>query len=240
MRGVISKDNIVQKSAFEKISIGSAFEAFFVFMVSGFLVVVVGGFFIDLTDDLPDWYLGLVQEPISIAYFFILSIGSLIATAITTWGGTKNHNEKWWFEKILLATSRAGISCGFIASGMLIGIGAGLFLVTRGAPNSDLASTSIAFLALGIFCIAVAYPVSILMLYLINQNTKHNLIIDLLGALYIAFIIFAGYKFKEHMEWVGLGACFSVLIVYAFIGRKWLRKTDNKSRNTDVVNAADS
>ncbi|MCG3846670.1 hypothetical protein [Photobacterium damselae] len=230
----------MQKSAFEKISIGSAFENFFVFMLSGLLVVVIGGFFVDLTDDLPDWYLGLIQEPISIAYFFILSIVSLIATAIATWGGTKNHNEKWWFEKILLAPSRAGISCGFIASGMLIGIGAGLFLVTRGSPDSELATTSLGFVALGIYCLSVAYPVSVLMLYLINQNTKHNFIIDLFGAVYVALVLFAGYKFKEHMDWVIIGAIFAIFIVYAFISRKWLRATDNKSRNSNVVNAAGS
>lgn len=230
----------MQKSAFEKISIGSAFESFCVFMLSGFLVVALGGFFVDLTSDLPDWYLVLIQEPISIAYFFILSIVSLIVTAFSTWFGTKNHNGKWWFDKLLLAPCRAGISCGFIASGMLIGIGAGLFLVTRGAPDSELATTSIAFIALGVYCLAIAYPVSLLMLYLINQNTKHNLLIDLLGALYIALIIFSGYNFKEHMDWISVGACFALLVVYAFIGRRWLRKNDNKSSNTDVVNAAGS
>ncbi|WP_372740204.1 hypothetical protein [Neptunomonas sp.] len=230
----------MQKSAFEKISIDSAFESFLVFMVSGFLVVAVGGFFVDLSGELPDWYSGLIQEPISIAYFFILSIVSLLATAIATWGGTKNHNGKLWFEYIVLAPNRAGISCGFIASGMLIGIGLGLLLVTRGAPDSELASTAIAFVALGIYCLAVAYPVALLMLYLINHNTKHNIVIDIFGAVYVALVLFAGYKFKEHMDWVTVGAIFAIFIVYAFIGRKWLRTTDNKSSNADGVNAAGS
>lgn len=115
----------MQKSAFEKISIGSAFENFLVFLIAGILAVVVGGCFVDLTIDLPEWYLSLIQEPISIGYFFILSILSLIITALVTLGGTKNHNEKWWFEKVVLAPGRAGISCGFIASGMLVGIGVG-------------------------------------------------------------------------------------------------------------------
>lgn len=219
----------MQKSAFEKISIGSAFESSVVFFLAGTLVVVVGGCFVDLTGELPDWYLSLIQEPISISYFFILSIVSLIATALVTWGGTYDHNEKWWFEKIFLAPSRAGISCGFIASGMLIGIGAGLFIVTRGAPDSELANTSMLFIALGVYCLAVVYPVSLLMLYLINKNTKHNLTIDIFGALYVALIIFSGYKFRQHMDWVGVGACFAVLIVYAFVGRKWFRKTDNNA-----------
>lgn len=214
----------MQKSAFEKISIGSAFESFMVFLLAGILVVVIGGFFVDITGDLPDWYLSLIQEPISIAYFFILSIVSLIGAALVTWGGTKDHNEKWWFEKIFLAPSRAGISCGFIASGMLIGIGSGLFIVTLGAPESELSNTSVLFVALGVSCLAVVYPVSLLMLYLINKNTKHNIIIDVFGALYVALIIFAGYKFREHMGWVSVGACFAVLVVYAFVGRKWLRK----------------
>ncbi|WP_320055762.1 hypothetical protein [Desulfuromonas thiophila] len=219
----------MQKSAFEKISIGSAFESFIVFFLAGILVVVIGDCFVDLTGDLPDYYLSLVQEPISINYFFILSIASLIFTALVTWGGTTDHNEKWWFEKILLAPSRAGISCGFIASGMLIGIGAGLFIVTLGAPESELANTSMLSMALGVYCLSVIYPVSILMLYLINKNTKHNLIIDIFGALYVWLIIFAGYKFQKHMDRVGVGAFFAVLIVYAFVGRKWLRKTDNKA-----------
>lgn len=110
---------------------------------------------------------------------------------------------------------------------MLIGIGAGLFMATRGAPDSELANTSVLFIALGVYCLALVYPVSLLMLYLINKNMKHNLTIDIFGALYIAIIVFAGLKFQEHMDWVGVTACFAVLIIYAFIGRKWLRKTDN-------------
>lgn len=230
----------MQKSAFERISIGFSFENFLVFLVVGFLVIVIGRLFVDLTGDLPEWYLGLIQEPISIAYFFILSIVSLIGIALATCGGRRNHIGKWWFEKILLAPCRAGINCGFIASGMLIGIGVGLFLVTRGAPYSELAEISIAFLALGIFCLSVAYPVSLLMLYLINQNTKHNRIIDFFGALYVAFIIFAAFRFREHLDWVGLGIVLSVLIVYAFIDRKWLRNADDKSRNSDGASATDS
>ncbi|WP_422138100.1 hypothetical protein [Endozoicomonas sp. ALC020] len=218
----------MSKSTFEKISIGSAFESLFVFLVAGMLLVVLGGCFVDLSGDLPGWYLNLIQEPISIGYFFILSILSLLATALVTWGGTKNHNEKWWFEKIFLAPCRAGISCGFIASGMLVGIGLGLFIVTRGVPDSELANTSLAFIALGVYCFAVAYPIALLMLYLINQDAKHNFVIDLFGALYIALVIFAGFMFKEYMDWVGLGACFAILIIYAFVGRIWLRKTDNK------------
>ncbi|WP_422441838.1 MULTISPECIES: hypothetical protein [unclassified Endozoicomonas] len=127
-----------------------------------------------------------------------------------------------------MAPCRAGISCGFIASGMLVGIGLGLFIVTRGVPDSELANTSLAFIALGVYCFAVAYPIALLMLYLINQDAKHNFVIDLFGALYIALVIFAGFMFKEYMDWVGLGACFAILIIYAFVGRIWLRKTDNK------------
>jgi len=223
----------VQKSAFEKISIGSAFESFLVFMVSGFLVATVGGFFVDLSGELPDWYLGLIQEPISIAYFFILSIVSLLATAIATWGGTKNHNGKWWFEYIMLAPNRAGLSCGFIASGMLIGIGLGLLLVTRGAPDSELASTSIAFVALGIYCLAVAYPVALLMLYLINENTKHNFVIDIFGTVYVALVLFAGYKFKEHMDWVTAGAIFATKII-KIIGQPCLIEETNVSLKPNV------
>ncbi|WP_422413476.1 MULTISPECIES: hypothetical protein [unclassified Endozoicomonas] len=88
----------MSKSTFEKTSIGSAFESLFVFLVAGMLLVVLGGCFVDLSGDLPGWYLNLIQEPISIGYFFILSILSLLATALVTWGGTKNHNEKWWFR----------------------------------------------------------------------------------------------------------------------------------------------
>ncbi|MDP5460485.1 hypothetical protein [Alishewanella sp. SMS8] len=227
----------MQKSAFEKISIGPAFESFLVFLVLGILVVVVGGCFVDLTSDLPDWYLSLIQEPVSISYFFILSILSLLTTALVTWGGTKNHNDKWWFDNIVLATSRAGISCGFIASGMLVGIGAGLFIVTRGSPDSELANTSMGFVALGIYCLAVVYPVSLLMLYMINKNTKHNIFIDLLGALYITLVISASYKFREHMNWIVISACFAVLIICMFIDRNWLRKTDNKRLHTDPIKA---
>ncbi|WP_422413854.1 hypothetical protein [Endozoicomonas sp. ALB122] len=111
---------------------------------------------------------------------------------------------------------------------MLVGIGLGLFIVTRGVPDSELANTSLAFIALGVYCFAVAYPIALLMLYLINQDAKHNFVIDLFGALYIALVIFAGFMFKEYMDWVGLGACFAILIIYAFVGRIWLRKTDNK------------
>lgn len=113
--------------------------------------------------------------------------------------------------------------------------GLGLFIVTFGSPDSELAKISLVFVALGVYCLAVAYPVAILMLYLINQNTKHNIIIDVFGAFYVVLIIFAGYKFREHMDWVALGACFAVLIVYAFIGRRWLRKTDNNRLHSDPV-----
>ncbi len=223
---MINKDTYVQESAFEKIGIGSAFESFCVFLLSGFLVVSVGSIFVDLTSSaLPKWYFALIEEPISMAYFFILSILSLIASAIATKFGTKNRNGKWWFEKIILAPSRAGISCGFIASGMLIGIGGGLFIVTLGAPeSSELVNMSIAFIALGVYCLAIAYPVSLFMLYLINQNTKHNLLIDLLGGLYIALVIFLGYRFKEYLDWVNVGAFFALLIIIAFFSRNLLKK----------------
>lgn len=218
----------MKKTAFEKIAICSAFESFLVFLVFGFFVVLIGRHFIDLTGDLPDWYLSLIQEPIAIIHFFLLSVGSLLMTAIVTWCGTKNHNEKWWFEKILLPPSRAGISCGFIASGMLIGIGSGLFTVTHGAPETELAHTSVMFIALGIYCLAVVYPVSLLMLYLINQDAKHNLVIDFSGALYIGLIIFAGFQFREHMSVISLGAGFSILIAYLCFGRRWVSRNYKK------------
>ncbi|MBW6391001.1 hypothetical protein [Billgrantia antri] len=223
----------MRKTAFEKISICSAFESFLVFLTSGFFVVIIGDCFIDLAGDLPDWYLSLIQEPISIAHFFLLSVGSLVVTAIVTWCGTKNHNEKWWFEKILLPPSRAGISCGFIASGMLIGIGSGLFIVTRGAPETELAHTSVVFISLGIYCLAIVYPVSLLMLYLINQEAKHSLVVDFLGAIYFVLMIFSGYKFREHVDVVSLGASFSVLIIYACFGRRWRIRNDKKAANAN-------
>lgn len=89
----------MQKSAFEKISIGSAFESFLVFLIAGILVVVVGGCFLDLTSDLPDWYLSLIQEPISIAYFFLLSILSLIATALITRGAQRTIMKSGGLKK---------------------------------------------------------------------------------------------------------------------------------------------
>ena len=216
-------EECLEKSPFQRLGLMSAAESFAVFLVSGFLLVVVGGCFVELTKDLPTWYVKLIEEPMSIAYFFILSIVSLLLAALFTWGGTRDITQSKLFEWFILAPSRAGISCGAIASGMLLGIGAGLFIVTRGAPESELVGVSTGFLALGLFCLAVAYPVAILMAYLIDPTRRHRLRIDILGVVYLAFVIYMGLNFSNHLDWIAVSAEFAVLIVWILAGQ-WLYK----------------
>lgn len=214
----------MNKSAFDKISFFPAIESFIVFSILGFCVVAGGGVFLDFKLSLPEWYLTLIQEPLSITYFYILCIGGLLATALITWGGTKNHNGKWWFDMILLAPSRAGISCGAIVSGMLMGLAAGLLVVSNISSSQYLQYTAYKFFFLSIYSLGILFPVMVLMLYLINHNTKYNLAINALGGLYIGFLIYAGINYKEHIEWIATGSCFAILIIYAFIGKQWLMK----------------
>ena len=214
----------MDKSAFDRVSLVSALENFAVFSVCGIFLIVGGSFFIDLNKSLPDWYASLVQEPVSIAYFFILSLLSLVLTGLVTMGGSRNCNGKWWFEYLILAIGRAGISCGFIASGMLLGVGIGLYLITRGSAGSELASNAVQFIKLGVFCLSVAYAITVLMLNLINQRKDHNFKVDLLGGCYILALIAGWFHFDGLVDWKGVGACLALLIFYCFVGRIWLRE----------------
>lgn len=219
-------------SPFKTLGFDSAAESFGVFLASGFLVVAGGSFFVDITAELPDWYANLVQEPISISYFFILSIFGLLAAFAVTRGGTRDIGQEWWFRWFILAPSKAGISCGAIASGMLLGIGVGLFLVTRGAPTSELAYTSKSFMWLGVYCLAVIWPVTLLMAYLIDVEQRHRFVIDVLGLLYVIFVIYSAFNLRAHLDWVGLMAQFAVLVVWAIIGRYLYRRPANKPLNS--------
>ena len=224
-------------SPFKILGLDSAVESFGVFLVAGFLVVTGGNLFVDITADLPDWYASLIQEPISIAYFFILSIFGLLVTAAVTRGGTRDVVRKWWFRWFVLAPSKGGLSCGAIASGMLLGIGAGLFVVTRGSPVSELAETSRLFMWLGVYCIAIVYPVTLLMAYLIDVEQRHKVVIDVLGGVYVLLVIYSAFNLKEHLDWIGLMAEFAVIIVWAVIGR-WIYKRPAKNAMQPTPNGA--
>ncbi|MGH8451070.1 hypothetical protein [Pseudomonas sp.] len=214
----------MDKSAFDRVSLVSALENLVVFIMCGFLLIVGGSFAIDLSKSLPDWYSSLVQEPVSIAYFFILSLLGLVLTGLVTLGGSRDCSGKWWFEYLILAIGRAGISCGFIASGMLLGVGAGLFVITRGSAGSELSNNATQFMKLGVFCLSIAYAITVLMLNLINQRKDHNFKVDALGFFYLLALTAGWFYLDGDVDWKGVGCCLALLIFYCFVGRVWLRE----------------
>jgi len=208
-------------SAFERIGIFSVIENFAFFLVVGCVVILFGSLFYDLSSDLPEGYLVFLQEPVAIICFFVMSIVGLIVIGFATKLGTVNLSDKWWFDRILMVPCRVGIGSGAIASGMILGIGLGLITLSYFTESDQFYTDGRLFLALGISFLGMVYPVMVLMLYLINDNRQHALIIEILAVVYVSSVTFLLFNNGWRLDTsLALGVCFSIFTCYVI----WLRR----------------
>lgn len=204
-----------------RLALASALESFMVFWVVGILIVLVGGIFVNLRAKLPPWYEGLLEEPISLKLFFTLSVLTLLLSILFT---KKRHAR--WFNWIVLAPSRAGISCGSIAAGAMFGIGMGLYIRVLGDTSSELGRVALRFMGLGVFTLAILIPVVTLTMFFIDNEAKKKCYVEVVGVTYFAFTLSLAWHYADHFDLIRMAIVFvmaffcTLLWKYAVLSRK--------------------
>lgn len=195
-------------------------ENFFVFFVFGISIVLFGGVAFDLTKDLPDKFVKIIQESFAINTFVILTCIGLVISALTgSLAGEKAIHHRF-ISKWVLAFSRVGLSAGAIVSGMLLGIGVALWLITLGAKNGQLAAEAIRFIGLSFFFVLILLPLIIVHLYLLFPWSKRILWLDLLSFAYFLAIIPAFFLLENYIDWYSLGLQGATLVTFGFVMKK--------------------
>lgn len=160
----------------ELIGIKANIEGFAVFSVFGFGLFSFGALFIDYHANLPDIFVKLIEEPISIFTFSLLyPIGLFLALLPTYFGSRSVQLEPLpssYLRFLAFPISRAGGSAGAVASGMLVGMGLGLMLVGKVTSDSSLFQYGWGFLAWGIFIIGLYVPFTLFFFYGFSAGQK--------------------------------------------------------------------
>ncbi|HRD68499.1 MAG: hypothetical protein IPL51_15635 [Candidatus Competibacteraceae bacterium] len=176
----------------ELIGLRNIMESFFIFLFYGAIIILIGPFFgVDLTKDLPDQYSNLIQEPVSISMFALLSgIPLLLIFLIGILKGEKTIHHPL-ILKYVLPFPRTGLCAGAIIVGMLLGLGIMLWLITLGCKQGNLTSTAIQLIGLSGYFFLILLLFIILYLYLLYPWRKKIRILDIVSLSYLFMITLA-------------------------------------------------
>lgn len=187
-------------------------ENFIVFAAFGAILIVFGGATLDLSGELPKTFAKTLQEPLALITFTTMTVASL-AILVTTGLIKGEHALKHFLiTRIVLAFSRTGLSAGAIATGMLCGIGAALWLITLGDKSSALASNARQFLGFSVLLSLILSPLILLHLYVLYPWKEKLLKIDAATVVYVLIVILCWINETYSSNFILIFAGLSVLL----------------------------
>jgi hypothetical protein len=209
-------------SQLEILGFSSLKESFFVFLAFGFALGLVAVILTAAGHDIKGVE-SIVLEALALSVFSILSIFGLAGTYVSSWARIPPR-----FSQILrfisLPSLRVGLTTGFIASGVTIGLGAAVFAVATVFGFSDLANSGRMVLVIGVFILFVVWP------FFFISAEMHNAKATWLTAsaiIYIITVLYVLYSYERTAFWQS----FSISVVYLAFGA-YLRV---KRKNNNVT-----
>lgn len=205
------------------IPIRNLLENFWVFAAYGIVIAIVLGSMSSFNLDV-EKVQDVMMEPFSIYSFSILSLVGLLALCIaniTTAKTGAQMRASWWVRNIWVPIANAGLSTGSIITGMLFGLGIGMFGYSYVEPEAF--EVFKVLWAVAVYTLALLYPLVWMTRSLFDETKGQKKLSNYVGIFYcISLAIILWFVDKEKF-WNFIG----IMTIFSFgfsLFLWWLRK----------------
>jgi len=191
----------------EVIGYSSHKENFLVFLFLGTVLGLVGGSYELLGLD-NKTIEELAKEALALSVFSILSVFGLLGALFSGWRRVPKFIAEC-ARRLSLPALRVGLSTGFIASGVTLGLGLGLLTLSFFSDEASLRNGGLALLSAGVFLFGVCWPYFLLAAEVLAIR---SIWLQLSAYVYIFFVGATLYKYEQTGFWQ-----FVVTLVFALV-----------------------
>lgn len=211
--------------SFEKIGYSAHLEAFTVFLVLGGILGLIGGAFEALGGD-PGEIFTVAEQGVALSVFMILCVGGLFGLLLADWQQLPRLIGLV-LNRLCPSVLRVGLTTGFVAAGIIIGVGVGAFVpfYLLGTPEQQAPAQRL--ILLGALILLIWWPFYYAAAEVLDAGSKT---IHIVAGLYVFMLAILLANVSTSSLWWGSGlpvlaAMAATIVVIRRVGKRRPNKT---------------